>query len=585
MSVVLRMSKLYVPTLKEDPAGAELASHRLLMRAGMIRKMGSGLYSFLPLGMRVLNKVSAIISSEMDGIGAQEVVMPLLQPADLWRESGRWDDYGPELMRLVDRHGNEFCLGPTHEELITALVRNELRSYKDLPVSLYQTQVKYRDEIRPRFGLMRAREFVMKDAYSFHATQESLQETYDDMSGAYGRMLDRMDLRWRSVEADSGQIGGKVTREFMALADAGEAEIVHCPCGYAADVEAGACLARPTVYARPHIEKIATPGVRTIEDVAAFLGIPESSTVKALSGKDAEGRLVLLFIPGDHELNEIKAARAVSGFTLLIDEEMVAFGLHKGSMGPVGLPEGAFVVADESLRNVEQWVVGANEEGFHYVGACLGEDFSVDAWADLCTVAPGDACPTCGKPLEGARGIEVSQVFQLGTKYSEAMGATFMDEDGSEKPFIMGCYGAGVTRAVAAIVEQHHDEQGIQWPFSVAPAHVCVIPLTVHDDTVEPAAEKLARDLAALDLEVVIDDRKERAGVKFADADLIGWPLQVVVGKRGLSEGKVEIKHRRTGERRDVALSSMTELLSMARRMKNAGRAGQHSFDALFGGE
>lgn len=585
MSVVLRMSKLYAPTLKEDPTGAELASHRLLMRAGMIRKMGSGLYSFLPLGMRVLNKVSAIVSSEMDGIGAQEVVMPLLQPADFWHESGRWDDYGPELMRLVDRHGNEFCLGPTHEELITALVRNELRSYKDLPVSLYQTQVKYRDEIRPRFGLMRSREFVMKDAYSFHATQESLQETYDDMYAAYGRMLDRMDVRWRSVEADSGQIGGKVTCEFMALADAGEAEIVHCACGYAADVEAGACLAHPTVYARPHMEKVATPGVRTIEHVAAFLGIPESSTVKALSGKDAEGRLVLIFVPGDHELNEIKAARAVPGFTLLIDEEMVSFGLHKGSMGPVGLPEGAFVMADESLRSVEQWVVGANEEGFHYIGARLGEDFAVDAWADLCTATPGDACPTCGKPLEGARGIEVSQVFQLGTKYSEAMGATFMDEDGSEKPFIMGCYGVGVTRAVAAIVEQHHDEQGIQWPFSVAPAHVCVIPLTVHDDTVEPAAEKLARDLADLGLEVVIDDRKERAGVKFADADLIGWPLQVVVGKRGLAEGKVEVKHRRTGERKDVALASMTELLSMARRMKGAGKAGQHSFDVLFGGE
>lgn len=565
MNEILRMSKLYVPTLKEDPSDAELASHRLLTRAGMIRKQAAGLYAFLPLGKRVLNKVERIVCEEMDAIGAQEILMPFVQPAELWHESGRWDDYGPELLRVVDRHQNEFCLGPTHEELITALVRNELRSYKDLPCYLYQTQIKFRDEIRPRFGLMRSREFIMKDGYSFHATQESLQQTYDETSAAYARMCDRMGLTWRAVAADSGQIGGKVTTEFMALADAGEAEIVHCTCGYAADAEAGECRCTPTMYERDSMEKISTPGVHTISELAEFLGIPESSCVKALSGKDAQGRLVVLFIPGDHELNEIKIERVTPGFELLTDEEMVAFGLHKGSMGPVGLPDGAYVIADENLRDVPQWAVGANEDGFHFVGARLGEDFTVDEWADLCLVAPGDACPQCGAALEGARGIEVSQVFQLGTKYSESMGALFMDEDGTEKPFIMGCYGVGVSRSLAAIVEQYHDEHGIMWPTSVAPAHVCVIPLTVGDELVEPAAEKLAAEFAELGLEVVIDDRNERAGVKFADADLIGWPLQVVVGKRGLAEGKVEIKVRQTGEKHEIALDAVPQAFSFVR--------------------
>ncbi len=580
MNEILRMSKLYAPTLKEDPSDAELASHRLLTRAGMIRKQAAGLYAFLPLGKRVLNKVERIVREEMDGIGAQEILMPFVQPAELWHESGRWDDYGPELLRVVDRHQNEFCLGPTHEELITALVRNELRSYKDLPCYLYQTQIKFRDEIRPRFGLMRSREFIMKDGYSFHATQESLQQTYDETSEAYARMCDRMGLAWRAVAADSGQIGGKVTTEFMALADAGEAEIVHCACGYAADAEAGECRCAPTMHERPKMEKISTPGVHTISELAEFLGIPESSCVKALSGKDAQGRLTVLFVPGDHELNEIKIERVAAGFELLTDEEMVSFGLHKGSMGPVGLPEGAYVIADENLQGIAQWAVGANEDGFHYVGARLGEDFTVDQWADLCVVAPGDACPQCGKPLQGARGIEVSQVFQLGTKYSESMGATFMDEDGTEKPFIMGCYGVGVSRSLAAIVEQYHDDAGIMWPTSVAPAHVCVIPLTVGDDAVEPAAEKLASEFAGLGLEVVIDDRSERAGVKFADADLIGWPLQVVVGKRGLAEGKFEVKVRQSGEKRDVDLDAVEETFGFVREAAQGSMP--FSFDRIF---
>lgn len=581
MTDILRMSELYVPTLKEDPADAEIASHRLLVRAGMIRKAASGVYTFLPLGKKVLAKVENIVRSEMDGIGAQEIMMPVLQPAELWHESGRWDDYGPELMRLVDRHERPFCLGPTHEEIITALIRNELRSYKQLPLSLYQIQVKFRDEIRPRFGLLRGREFIMKDAYSFHDSQESLQKTYDDMSAAYGRICERMDLDYRPVEADSGQIGGSVTCEFMALADAGEAELVHCSCGYAANTEAGEGLARPTeCTAASKLTKIETPDVHTIADLAAFLDIPESSTVKALSGKGKDDVITVFFVPGDHDLNELKAARVVEGFELLTDEEMEAAGLHKGSMGPVGLPKGVRIVAASSLQAISRWVVGANEDGYHYLGAKPGEDFEVDEWADIVVVKPGDCCPKCGLPLEGARGIEVSQVFQLGDKYSKSMDATFSAEDGSEQPFLMGCYGVGISRSMAAIVEQHNDENGICWPISVAPAHVCVIPLNVGDEEVQPAAERLASDIARAGFEVVIDDRDERAGVKFADADLIGWPLQIVVGKRGLKEGKVEIKLRRTGEKRDISIAAVAEALAFTKRSIKGSGIG--AFSSLF---
>lgn len=585
MSSILRLKNLYVPTLKEDPSDADIASHRLLLRAGMLRKTASGVYTFLPLGFRVLKKIEDIVREEMDATGAYEIMMPALQPSELWLESGRWDDYGPELMRLSDRHERGFCLGPTHEELITSLVRDELRSYKQLPLTLYQIQVKFRDEIRPRFGLLRSREFMMKDAYSFHDSQASLQETYDAMSDAYGRICDRCALEWRAVEADSGQIGGKVTTEFMALAESGEAELVYCDCGYSANTEAGECHAHPTVHDASELKRIETPDVHTIEELAEFLGIPETSTVKALSGKDSEGDLVVLFVPGCHELNEIKAARAIEGFELLTDDEMKAFGLHKGSMGPVGLPEGARVVADVSLKGVPHWVVGANEDGFHYVGAAPGRDFTVDAWEDLCVVKPGDACPECGCSLKGARGIEVSQVFQLGTKYSESMHATYLDKDGKEQPFIMGCYGVGVSRTLAAIVEQHNDDDGIKWPLAVAPAHVCVIPLQVGDDVVQPKAEEIARACEQLGFEVAIDDRDERAGVKFADADLIGWPLQIIVGKRGLAEGKVELKRRRTGERSEFMVDALPELLAFAnRKMGNMSKGGVTIFSGLFDG-
>ena len=579
---VMRLSQLYAPTLKEDPGDAEIASHRLLLRAGFIRKTASGIYTFLPLGKRVLAKVENIVREEMDGIGAQEVLMPVLQPEELWEESGRSNAYGPERICFNDRHDHGLCLGPTHEELITALVRNELRSYKDLPCTLYQMQVKFRDEIRPRFGLLRSREFIMKDAYSFNADEASLDETYQQMSDAYGRICTRVGLEWRPVQADAGQIGGAETCEFHALAEAGESALVYCDCGYAASDEVGEGLSCPTVYDVPEMKKIETPGVHTIGELAEFLNIPETSTVKALSGKNDEGKLIVLFVPGDHEVNEAKAAAAAGGFTLLTDEEMVQFGLHKGSMGPVGLPEGAYVIASRSLQAVPKWVVGANEDGYHYVGAQLDKDFKVDQWADLVVVKPGDRCPKCGLELQGARGIEVSQVFKLGDKYSRAMGATFMDEDGKERPFLMGCYGVGVSRTLAAVVEQHNDENGICWPISIAPAHVCVVPLTVKDDLVQPAAEKLAADLADLGLEVVIDDRKERAGVKFAEADLMGWPLQVIVGKRGLSEGKVEIKRRATGERRDISLETLTELLGFAHRHQYRWGSDLNAFSTLF---
>lgn len=571
MSEILYMSNLYVPTLKEDPADAEIASHKLLMRAGMIRKVASGIYAFLPLGMRVLQKVENIVREEMNATGAQEILMPALQPAELWLESGRWDDYGPELMRMNDRHDHGFCLGPTHEELITALVRNELRSYRQLPTTLYQIQTKYRDEIRPRFGLLRSREFIMKDAYSFHSSVESLQETYDQMSEAYGMICERCGLDYRPVEADSGQIGGKVTTEFMALADAGEAELVYCPnCDYAANTEVAECITQPLEYDVAAMEKISTPGVTTIAALAEFLGIDEAATVKALVGKDEKGQVIAVFIPGDHELNEIKIDRVFAGFQLLDDEELEATGLPKGSIGPVGVPESIIVAADQNLEKIARWVVGANEDGFHYVGAAQGEDFKVDVWADLSTAKAGDICPNCGTPLEEARGIEVSQVFQLGDKYSKALGAVYSAEDGSDQPFIMGCYGVGITRTLAAVVEQHNDEYGIKWPASVAPAHLCIIPLTVGDDEVYPAALRLAQTLKESfpKLEIVIDDRKERPGVKFADADLIGWPTQVVVGKRGLAEGKVEVKRRATGEKFDVSFASLADSLSFLNRYK-----------------
>lgn len=551
---VMKMSSLYAPTLKEDPAEAELASHRLLLRAGMIRKQAAGLYSYLPLAWRSLKKIEAIVRDEMDAAGAQELLMPILTDAELWRESGRWNAYGPELMRVTDRHDREFALGPTHEETITDLITNELRSYKQLPVNLYQIQDKFRDEMRPRFGLMRGREFIMKDGYSFSATQESLQEIYDDMKQAYANICERCGLHALPVVADSGQIGGDTSVEFMALADAGEAALVYCDeCGFAADEEAAATTIPVTEGPGDGtLTKVHTPGLGTIEAVAAFFGFPENGTRKSLALIAEDGTPVVAIVPGDHELNDIKAEHLFGTYHLMTDEELEANGLHKGFIGPVNLPEGIRLVVDESLRESKKWACGANEVDYHYTGACPDRDFTVDEWADLVTVKAGDPCPHCGRPLEGARGIEVSQVFQLGTKYSEAMGATFADENGEEKPFIMGCYGVGISRTLAAVVEQHNDEHGIVWPVSIAPYEVAVIALDKKGEAFDEAA-KLADELATAGIEVVFDDRAERPGVKFADNDLMGFPFQVIVGKRGLKNGTVELKVRATDERSDVA--------------------------------
>lgn len=558
MDTFQRMSRLYAPTIKEDPTDAEIASHRLLLRGAFIRKTAAGVYTFMPLGFAVLQKIEQIVREEMNAIGSQEIMMPALQPAELWHESGRWNDYGPELMRLSDRHEHDFCLGPTHEELITALVRNELRSYRELPKSLYQIQVKFRDEIRPRFGLLRSREFIMKDAYSFHATRESLQEHYDEMLEAYRHVCRRCGIDFREVDADPGQIGGKVSIEFMALADAGEAELVYCDCGFASDVEVAEGGIAVREYPAERMEKVSTPGVHTIADLAAFLGIGEDQTVKALVGLDGEGRAFALFLPGDHEACETKIEHVVPGFHLADDEEIEKLGLPKGSIGPVGLPEGVTVIGDRSLQDVHRWVVGANDDGYHFTGAALGEDFAVDRWADIATVKPGDTCPECGKPLSSVRGIEVAQVFQLGDKYSRSMNATYADENGEDQHFYMGCYGIGVSRTLAAIVEQSNDENGIVWPVSVAPAEVIVLPLSA-DDTVMPVAERIAEALDGSGIEVVIDDRDERAGVKFADADLIGWPYQVICGKRGIKDGTVEVKDRATGQRENVAIDEVVD--------------------------
>ncbi|MDM8273960.1 proline--tRNA ligase [Enorma phocaeensis] len=560
MSQVMKMSRLYAPTLKEDPAEAELASHRLLLRAGMIRKQAAGLYSYLPLAWRSLRKIEDIVRDEMDAAGAQELLMPILTDAELWRESGRWDAYGPELMRLSDRHDRDFVLGPTHEETVTSLITNELKSYKQLPVNLYQIQDKFRDEMRPRFGLMRGREFIMKDGYSFNATQESLQETYDAMKQAYANICERCGLHALPVVADSGQIGGDTSVEFMALADAGEAALVYCDdCGFAADEEAATTSVVVTEGPGDGtLTKVHTPGMGTIEAVAAFFGFPENGTRKSLALIAEDGTPVVAIVPGDHELNEVKAEHLFGTYHLMTDEELQEHGLIKGFIGPVNLPDGIRLVVDECLRDSKKWACGANEEDYHYTGACPERDFVVDEWADLVTVKAGDPCPHCGKPLSGARGIEVSQVFQLGTKYSAAMGATFADENGEEKPFLMGCYGVGVSRTLAAVVEQHNDEHGIIWPVSVAPYEVAVIALDKKGEAFD-AASKLADDLAVAGLEVVFDDRAERPGVKFADNDLMGFPYQIIVGKRGLANGTVEVKVRATGERSDIALDEVVE--------------------------
>ena len=558
----MRMSSLYAPTLKEDPAEAVLASHRLLLRAGMIRKTAAGLYSYLPLAWRSLLKIEAIIRDEMDGIGAQEILVPIMTPAELWEESGRWDVYGDELMRMHDRHDRQFALGPTHEETFTDLIRNELKSYKQLPVTLYQIQDKFRDERRPRFGLMRGREFIMKDGYSFSANQESLQECYDQEKVAYQNVCDRTRLKALQVVADSGQIGGDTSVEFMALAEAGEASLVYCDCGYAADTEAAAAKINVEERESGKMREIHTPGIGSIDDVAEFLHVSPAATRKALALVDENGKPVVCFVPGTHELNEVKAEHVFGDYHMMTDEELEEYGLIKGFIGPVGLPEGIRVVGDLSLEDTQWWLCGANKADYHLDHIELGRDFEINEWKDLVTSQEGDICPECGLPLHAARGIEVGQVFQLGTKYSSALNATFTDENGEDKPLVMGCYGIGVSRLLAAVVEQYNDEKGIKWPVSVAPYEVSVLCLSDKDPEIWDAAGAVADACVAAGLETVVDDRAERPGVKFADADLIGFPWQVIVGKKGVANGIAEVKERATGERFEVALDEVASWLA-----------------------
>jgi len=545
---VTRLSRLLAPTLREDPADAEVASHRLMVRAGMIRQVARGIYDLLPLGLRAVRRVETIVREEMDRADAQEILMPAVIPAELWRESGRWDQYGPELLRLRDRYDRDFCFGPTHEEVVTDLVRREIRSYRDLPKNLYQIQVKFRDEIRPRFGLMRGREFLMKDAYSFHADADDARREYRNMFDTYTRIFERCGLTFRAVEAGTGTIGGSLSHEFQVLAASGEDAIVSCDrCGYAANVEKAEvrAVAAPRAASAP-LERVATPGKRSVEEVSAFLGLPPERFIKTLLYQTASGEVVAVLVRGDHEASGTKVQAALGGEPVaLADEAAVerATGAPVGFAGPVGLR--TRVVADASLCGIRGAVTGANRGDEHLVNVDQERDLPALAFADLRQARGGDACPRCA---EGAfaehRGIEVGQVFYLGTKYSEAMRATFLGADGRERPIEMGCYGIGITRTVAAAVEQHHDDAGIIWPAPLAPYGAHVIPVSVEDAKLRETAEQLASALDAAGVDALLDDRAERPGVKFKDADLIGLPVRITVGPRALARGCVELKPR-----------------------------------------
>lgn len=555
-------SKLYSPTLREIPADAEIASHQYMLKAGMLRKNGSGLYSFLPLGRRVTLKVEQIVREEMDATGAQEIMMPIMQPAEIWHESGRWSAYGPEMFKLQDRHDNGYCLGPTHEELITTLLRNELRSYKQMPLILWQMQNKYRDEIRPRFGLMRSREFVMKDAYSFDVDEEGLHKTYQIMYDAYDRVFTRCGLNFKPVEADSGQIGGSHTHEFMALAAAGEAEVVSCSkCQYAADIEkAVPNTLDMAAEDAADVELIETPNCSTIEELANFLQIPVKKTIKAVAF-DVDGKTVLCMVRGDHEVNDVAVQNLVGGNTIepATDEELKAHGLQPGYMSPMGADtpdnKSFYVIVDPTAMNVPNGVTGANKHGYHYKNVNPKRDFQNVTVATIRLMTKDDVCPHCGAPIDIVRGIEVGQVFELGTKYSEALNATFLDQNGKAKPYVMGCYGIGVTRTIAAAIEQFHDDKGIMWPVAIAPYEVVVVPVSSKDEEQMKIAEGLYTQLKGMGVDVLFDDRNERAGVKFNDADLIGYPVRITVGKKSAADQTVEIKARRTGHEEVAAIA------------------------------
>lgn len=552
----MRFSRFYAPTLKEAPGDAEVVSHKLLVRAGLIRKLTSGIYTFLPLGLRALDKVADIVREEMNAAGALEIFMPTVQPGDLWGETGRWDFYGKELLRLKDRHDRDYCLGPTHEEVVTDLVRGEVRSYRQLPLNLYQVQTKFRDEIRPRFGLMRCREFIMKDAYSFDKDEAGAEKSYRDMYEAYKKAFDRLGLKYRAVEADSGAIGGSFSHEFMVLADTGEDTIVYCTaCEYAANLEKAEvdCKVEPCEDACMLPEEVDTPGMHTVEEVSGFLKVPQGRIIKTLL-YSADGSPVAALVRGDRELNEIKFKNLIGAAELdLATPEQVKqwSGSPVGFAGPVGLKVDK-IYADTELCGDTDYVTGANKGDKHLIHVHLERDARIEGYHDLRVIQSTDSCPRCGGGVEMAKGIEVGHVFKLGVKYSESMNATFLDENGKEKHLIMGCYGIGVSRIVAACIEQNHDDFGIVFPPPIAPFEAAVLCLDPRDEAVAGKAEEIYKLAGDLGVDVMLDDREERPGIKFKDADLIGFPLQLVVGGKGLGRGVIEAKDRRTGEKTEL---------------------------------
>lgn len=547
----MKMSNLYAPTLREVPAEAEVVSHQLMLRAGMIRKAAGGVYSYLPLAWRTLRKIEQIVREEMDAKGGQEIAMPIVQPAEIWQQTGRWDVYGDEMFRLKDRHQRDFCLGPTHEEMVTTLVKSDVRSYRQLPLLVYQIQNKYRDEIRPRFGLMRGREFIMKDLYSFDRDTNGLDISYKKMYDAYTRIFTRCGLTFRPVEADPGAIGGSGTHEFMVLADSGEAAIAYCDsCDYAANVEKAelAPIASTGESSLP-LDTKETPKQRTIQEVAQFLSMHPDHLIKSLAYMTEKGP-VLALVRGDHEVNEIKLMNLLNVLQLELATEAdirTAFHSVPGYIGPIGLA-GVTIVADASVMNFTNAVCGANIEDQHHVNVNPGRDFKADNIADIRMIKESDPCPRCGAKVKTARGIEVGQVFKLHTKYSKALEASYLDENGQENLMVMGCYGVGVSRTMAAAIEQHHDDDGIIWPVSIAPYQVVIVPINIKDEAQMTLCEKLYEELKSAGVEVVFDDRDERSGVKFKDADLIGYPVRITIGPKALKENSVEVKVRRTKE-------------------------------------
>ena len=561
----MRVTQFLLSTLRETPADAEVISHRLMLRAGMIRQLARGIYTWMPLGLRVLRKVESIVRAEMNAAGAIELSMPAVQPAELWQESARWEQYGPELLRVKDRHQRDFCIGPTHEEVVSDVVRQEVKSYRQLPLNLYQIQTKFRDEIRPRFGVMRAREFVMKDAYSFHADRASLERTYREMVECYSRIFTRLGLKFRAVAADTGSIGGTGSHEFHVLADSGEDAIAYCPdSNYAANVELAEAVApvAPRAAAKEALQKVHTPGVKTIADLCAFLKIPAARTVKAVVVDGTDGKPVLLLVRGDHELNLVKAGKLAQvkqpvAFSS-VEAIRARFGANPGSLGPVGF--GGTVVADRTVAAMADVVIGANENDHHYTGANSARDFPEPVVADIRNVVAGDASPDDRGRLEILRGIEVGHVFQLRTRYSKAMNLAFLDEAGQSQIMEMGCYGIGVTRIVAAAIEQNYDERGIIFPRAMAPFELAIVPIGMGKSAaVRETAENLYREFTAAGIDALLYDRDERPGVMFADVELIGIPHRVVVGDRGLKGGQIEYQGRRDAKAQAVSLQDAVD--------------------------